>query len=831
MRKFKLLTLLAGLFLATSMWADPAQIGTTGLYWETTGTGTNLTLNITYSGSGTTAIPTYSLLSHALWYPSRANIKTVSLPAELTGIGAYAFDGCKMTSLTIPAAVTSIEGNAFNNCTSLASITFLSATPCTLGSNVFNGVLVYKLYVPDANAQDYSNAWPAYYGKIYCTTSKELAPAPHDAGSCGTSLTWDLTDGVLTISGTGAMTDFANAAAQPWNAYTSLITSVVVEEGVTTIGTSAFRGFTKMTSVSLPNGLTTIGANAFYGANNASFTTITFPASLTSIGNDAFYNCTNIATIYANADPANLTWNDKGCDDFKKSSRGCKETKCYVSAANFAGYLTMNSGSITGTSATDINVTFVFDTPFPSGDCSVTISATDVSHITMTVSGTGAMADYATIDDQPWTMPGITNIVIEEGVTHIGSHAFDGCVTVTSIIAKPTTAPTLGTDAFNEFDAGVEVTYPCLGEASYESEWSIFDGKFGDCLIPANACGDGLTWDLTAGVLTISKSFAGDGSMYDYSISSINPVPWNASKASITSVVIEEGVTTIGNNAFYNLNNNAYTSVTIPASVTVIGDYAFNTCSKLATVNVLPSTAPTLGTEVFSTNYVLAAINYPCGSDYSSWSDYASLLTTSCEEPYEENITAHEDPLHLGVYYSTYYHPTKNLALPNNGTEAYVATLSGDEMLLTKIADGEQVLPADNAVILKGSSASYTLTESDNTPVSFTATNNLKGTSATTATVNNYTQQYYVLSGDNTNGVGFFEFAGDIPAHKAYLIVSSSGNALAPKRVRFVFEEEQQTTGIENANADAKAEKRLENGMLIIEKNGVHYNAQGQIVK
>ena len=609
MRKNKLFTLLAGLFLATSMWADPAQIGTTGLYWETTGTGTNLTLNITYSGSGTTAIPTYSLLSRAPWYSSRASIKTVSLPAELTGIGAYAFDGCKMTVITIPAAVTSVGGNAFNNCTSLASFTFTSATPCSLAANAFTGPLVYKIYVPDANVQAYSNAWPTYYTKIYCADSKEPAPAPHGEGNCGASLTWDLTDGVLTISGTGAMTDFASASAQPWKDYTSIITSVVVEEGVTTIGTSAFRGFTKMTSVSLPNGLTTIGANAFYGANNASFTTITFPASLTSIGNDAFYNCTNIATIYANADPNDLLWNDKGCDDFIRSTK--KTTLCYVSAAYFAGYLSNNSGSTSGSSATDINVTFVLTPAFTSGDCSVTISATDVSHITMTVSGTGAMADYATIDDQPWAMPGITSIVIEEGVTHIGNHAFDGGVTLTSIVAKPTTAPTLGTDAFKDFDAGVQVTYPCLGEASYKSEWSIFDGKFGDCLIPANACGDGLTWDLTAGVLTISRSFAGDGWMYDYNLSS-NLVPWNASKASITSVVIEEGVTTIGDNAF---NSSSLKEITLPEGMVSIGKKAFR-YSGLTRITI-PASVTSIGDNAFDAGVTLVTTKGSVADQYA----------------------------------------------------------------------------------------------------------------------------------------------------------------------------------------------------------------------
>ena len=124
------------------------------------------------------------------------------------------------------------------------------------------------------------------------------------------------------------------------------------------------------------------------------------------------------------------------------------------------------------------------------------------------------------------------------------------------------------------------------------------------------------------------------------------------------------------------------------------------------------------------------------------------------------------------------------------------------------------------------------MTESDETPVSFSATNDLHGSMTATATDNNSVQKYYVLSGHSSDnsvtGVGFYQFEGEIPAQKAYLIIINGTTAGAPKRVRFVFDS---ATGIENTNADVKAAKFIENGMLIIEKNGVRYNAQGQIVK
>ena len=194
------------------------------------------------------------------------------------------------------------------------------------------------------------------------------------------------------------------------------------------------------------------------------------------------------------------------------------------------------------------------------------------------------------------------------------------------------------------------------------------------------------------------------------------------------------------------------------------------------------------------------------------------------------DIEAKEDPDNAGLHYSTFFNSTQKYALPNNGTKAFVAKIEGTNMVMTQIADDDKVIPANTAVILQSPTGSFSLTPSDGSEVTFDpAANQLQGyDEATTAPTN-----CYVLSGHSTDGsvtgVGFYQFSGTIPAHKAYITVS--GSAPAPKRLRFVFNGENAATGIGNASETLKSEKRIENGQLVIIKNGVRYNAQGQIVK
>ena len=89
------------------------------------------------------------------------------------------------------------------------------------------------------------------------------------SGKSGSNLTWTLdSEGTLTISGTGAMTDYINDSKAPWFNSRSSIKSAIIESGVTTIGDYAFFGCSSLTSVTIPDSVTTIGEEDFYGCSN-----------------------------------------------------------------------------------------------------------------------------------------------------------------------------------------------------------------------------------------------------------------------------------------------------------------------------------------------------------------------------------------------------------------------------------------------------------------------------------------------------------------------------------------------------------------------------------
>ena len=100
----------------------------------------------------------------------------------------------------------------------------------------------------------------------------------------------------------------------------------------------------------------------------------------------------------------------------------------------------------------------------------------------------------------------------------------------------------------------------------------------GTMFAASGTCGENLTWNLSNGTLTIS----GFGTMTDYLNNSSSRAPWYSSRSSIKSIVIEDGVTSIGDYAFYNCRS--LTSVTIGNSVTSIGSSAFTRCSSLTSV-------------------------------------------------------------------------------------------------------------------------------------------------------------------------------------------------------------------------------------------------------
>lgn len=162
----------------------------------------------------------------------------------------------------------------------------------------------------------------------------ELSPGINPnmvGGYCGAELegenaSWKLEDGILTISGHGKMLDLNSYDDQPWANVRFDVTSIIVEEGITSIGDECFRNLSNVTSVSLPTSLVCIGKDAFLYTsleqinlpNNLekigewAFTNLTsltgelfLPDSITEIGEAAFYGCSGLTGVLKL--PASLT--------------------------------------------------------------------------------------------------------------------------------------------------------------------------------------------------------------------------------------------------------------------------------------------------------------------------------------------------------------------------------------------------------------------------------------------------------------------------------------------------------------------------------------------
>ena len=118
------------------------------------------------------------------------------------------------------------------------------------------------------------------------------------SGTCGDNATWDYNDGVLTISGTGTMTDFMYIS-KPWLSLQNAITEVKVDEGITNIGSYAFHSFSELIKVTLPSTLKILSNYSFYGCTKLSSVTFSAesPAALEKIEKFAFYRCESLSSV------------------------------------------------------------------------------------------------------------------------------------------------------------------------------------------------------------------------------------------------------------------------------------------------------------------------------------------------------------------------------------------------------------------------------------------------------------------------------------------------------------------------------------------------------
>jgi len=289
-----------------------------------------------------------------------------------------------------------------------------------------------------------------------------------DSGTCGaegdgSNLTWTLdSDGVLTISGTGAMKEYDPYKA-PWYGSSSRVKSAVIAEGVTSIGEYAFYNCTSLTSVAIPDSVTSIGDDAF--SNCKSLTSVTIPDSVTSIGEYAFYNCRSLTSVTI---PDSVT--SIGDDAFSN----CKSLTSVTipdSVTSIGKWAFSECKSLTSVTIPD-SVTSIGDAAFASCTSLTGIwVAEGNSHYANDASGVLFNKDKTTLVQCPGAFSG--SYAIPNSVTSIVGYAFDGCASLTSVTI-PDGVTSIGRYAFHDCRSLTSVTIP-------DSVTSIGVWAFCDC--------------------------------------------------------------------------------------------------------------------------------------------------------------------------------------------------------------------------------------------------------------------------------------------------------------------------------------------------------------
>lgn len=263
MRKIKLFALLTGLMLSVgTMFADdPVASGTCGenLLWELTSDGA---LIIT----GTGEMSDFDYPNYGPWHTKRGMVKSITLPNGLTTIGDYAFYNMDEmnTAVVVPEGVTNIGYCAFSGARKLPAIT-LPSTLTTIETSAF--AMANKLT---------SLTIPANVNSIGTMLTQECDSLKSIAVDANNT-TFDSRDNCNAIIKTATNTLVAGCRA------------TVIPNTVVSIGTGAFSSIKSLTAIKIPNSVTTLGNYCFQYCTNVE--ALVLPTSVVNISGTAFTGC------------------------------------------------------------------------------------------------------------------------------------------------------------------------------------------------------------------------------------------------------------------------------------------------------------------------------------------------------------------------------------------------------------------------------------------------------------------------------------------------------------------------------------------------------------